>query len=321
MSDNFQYTKSLSIRSALLYLVLSMMLWGCRIQSPEQQIPEQYLMVLGVAQDAGYPQAGCELNCCLPYWEGKEKKRMAVSLGIVDRLENQSWMIEATPDFKDQLHLLSDGDQPSLKGIFLTHAHIGHYIGLAHLGREVMGAQALPVYAMPRMGKFLQENGPWEQLVTLENIKIKPLKNDSTIHLNNRLSITPLLVPHRDEYSETVGYIIQGPNQKVLFIPDINKWELWQKDIMAEIKDVDLALLDGSFYQNGELPNRDMSEIPHPFIEESMQLFSTLSSKDKAKIHFIHFNHTNPVLREGVERMEVLEQGFQVAQEGSVSIL
>ena len=298
--------------------MISIFVWGCQTSAIEQEPTGPYLKILGIAQDAGYPQAGCELDCCLPYWEGKETKRLSVSLGLVDPSENKTWMIEATPDLKEQVHALKFGAEFSLEGVFITHAHIGHYTGLIHLGREVMGAKGTPVYVMSRMRKFLEDNGPWEQLITLENIELRLLASDSTIQLSNQLSITPYLVPHRDEYSETVGFKIEGPQKSVLFIPDINKWEVWERDIVEEIKNVDLAFIDGSFYQNGELPNRDMSEIPHPFIEESMKLFSPLSAADKDKIYFIHFNHTNPVMRDTPEASAVLKQGYNLAEEGSV---
>jgi len=207
----------------------------------------------------------------------------------------------------------------NISGIFLTHAHIGHYTGLAHLGFEVMGANKIPVYAMPRMMNFLSDNGPWSQLVTKENIIIESLQDGVIIKINDKIKITPFLVPHRDEYSETVGFNISGPNKSVLFIPDIDKWDLWQKDIVAEIERNDYLFLDGTFFDGTELPGRNMSQIPHPFIVESMQLFENLSIEEKSKIHFIHFNHTNPLYQTGSKARKVLNNaGFQVAKQGQI---
>jgi pyrroloquinoline quinone biosynthesis protein B len=195
---------------------------------------------------------------------------------------------------------------------------MGHYTGLMHFGREVMGTDNLPVFAMPKMKTFLEENGPWSQLVKLENINIKALKSDSTFSLNERIKIKPFLVPHRDEFSETVGYEIMINNKSLIFIPDIDKWEKWETNITELIKKVDYAFLDATFYKNGEL-KRDMSEIPHPFAEESMDLFSKLSDTDKQKVHFIHFNHTNPLLIGGSKaQKEVFEKGFNLAKEGQI---
>jgi len=282
-----------------------------------------FLTVLGIAQDAGFPQADCRKNCCKAVWAGDQESKMVSCLAVVDPQSKMAYVFDATPDFKWQWQRLRAlGLDLELGGVFLTHAHVGHYTGLMHLGREIMGAKNIPVYAMPRMKSFLETNGPWSQLVKLNNIKITGLENNSTIQLQNEIKVTALQVPHRDEFSETVGYHIDTGDKKVLFIPDIDKWNLWDRDILAEIKKVDRAYLDGSFYQNGEIPNRDMSEIPHPFVVESMQLFKGLSPNEKAKIHFIHFNHTNPLLQvDSQAKKEVEEAGFTIAEEGEVFVL
>jgi pyrroloquinoline quinone biosynthesis protein B len=144
---------------------------------------------------------------------------------------------------------------------------------------------------------------------------INKLAADSVIRLSENLSVTPILVPHRDEFSETVGYRIDSPSKKVLFIPDINKWHVWERDIITEIEKVDVALLDGSFYDASELPGRDISQIPHPYIEESIELFKNLPATEKAKITFIHFNHTNPMILDSPERSQVERLGYRVAFE------
>ncbi len=277
----------------------------------------QYITVLGIAQDGGYPQAGCQEEHCQRHWRGEEAKRHVVSLGLTDQASGQYWLFEATPDFTAQLHQLQQASgTTNLSGIFLTHAHMGHYAGLLQLGREAMGAKGMPVYVMPRMKEFLEKNAPWSQLVTLGNIKLITMEQDKSIQLTPTLRVTPLLVPHRDEFSETVGFRVETSEKSLLFIPDIDKWPLWEKDIRAEVARVDVALLDATFYQEGELPNRNMSEIPHPFVAETMALFSLLPAAEKRKIKFIHFNHTNPLLLEGPEREAVKKLGFQVATEG-----
>lgn len=201
----------------------------------------------------------------------------------------------------------------------LTHAHIGHYAGLMLLGREALGADGVPVYAMPRMRDFLTRHGPWSQLVELENIILRPLEPDLEVSLNQRLTVKPLVVPHRDEFSETVAFFIRGPNRSALFLPDIDKWSRWGTRIEQVIADVDIALVDGTFYDNDELPNRDMSEIPHPFIVESMQRFADLSPAERSKIRFIHLNHSNPALRPDSDAAKtVRHHGFGIARQSEL---
>ena len=272
-----------------------------------------HVIVLGVAQDGGAPHAGCSKECCEERWDNPEKHLKVSSIAIVDPKTNETWIIDATPDFASQLNSVSDN---KLKGIFLTHAHIGHYSGLIHLGREVMGAKEVPVYAMPRMKQFLETNGPWNQLVRWNNISIQKINDNVAIQLNERLSITPFLVPHRDEYSETVGYKIEGPNKSLIFITDIDKWDKWEVNVKELVKDNDYSLLDGTFYNIDELPGRDMSEIPHPFIVESINL---LNNAHKSGVHFIHINHSNPALNSNSDAFKnIINNGFGVAKRDQI---
>ena len=262
---------------------------------------------------------GCENPCCNNLFENPDPNRKVISLGIVDPIEKKYWMIEATPDFTEQCNTLKKiavfehGKLPD--GIFLTHAHIGHYTGLMYLGRESYNSKDVPIYAMTRMKGFLIQNGPWSQLLKLDNIKINNINNHQKFELSSRVSITPFLVPHRDEFSETVGYEIKGPNKTILFIPDIDKWGKWNQNLLETIKTVDLALVDGTFYDAKEVNYRDMSEIPHPFVVETMNLFKNESNKEKAKIKFIHLNHTNPLIDSASnERKELENKGFSVGE-------
>ena len=210
-------------------------------------------------------------------------------------------------------------NRAELDGILLTHAHIGHYTGLQQLGREAIGERETAVYAMPRLSEFLRTNGPWSLLVSAGHIALRPLVADEPVRLNERLTVTPILVPHRDEYSETVGFRIAGPSRTVLFIPDIDKWEKWDRNVEDEIARVEVAYLDGTFFSAGELPGRDLSEIPHPLIEESMARFATLPPAVRARVRFLHLNHTNPALRADSDAArELTRRGFTLAVEGEV---
>ena len=275
-----------------------------------------YVVVLGIAQDGGLPHAGCLKSCCKNLWGTGNNEKVA-SIGIVDPNTGQSWLIDATPDFASQLHILENIHKTKLSGIFLTHAHIGHYSGLLQLGREVMGAEDMPVYAMPRMKSFLYENSPWNQLLSLENIKIIDLKNSKEIKLSSQLYIEPFLVPHRDEFSETVGYRVVSNKKSLVYIPDIDKWSKWDQDIFQVVLHSDFALLDGTFYSSDEIPHRDMSEIPHPFIIETMDLLDNMNSKNRKKIYFIHFNHSNPAINYTSSVSNIIRsKRFNIATEG-----
>jgi pyrroloquinoline quinone biosynthesis protein B len=335
------------------------------------------LVVLGIAQDAGFPQSGCQKNCCKLAWKDDSLRRRVASLGLIDHSTGQRWLFDCSPDFPDQLRSLnsiasevgnrslqqsgasisgkasganapvrkpksesesqisesqisksqgskfqssesqgsksqssksiglesqaekskSSKPRPPIDGIFLTHAHIGHYSGLIHLGREAMGTNDIPTHVMPRMQKFLQTNGPWSQLVTLKNIELKPMQVDKPVVLNDRIVVTPFQVPHRDEFSETVGFKIRCPGKTVVFLPDIDKWSRWNRSIEDLIKEVD----------------------PHPFVAESIIQFSALDETERKKVRFIHFNHTNPLLQtNGVAAKAIRNAGMGIAVEGEI---
>ena len=289
------------------------------IKNNQEKLKNPYVMILGCTQDGGYPIAICKKECCKNAILKNEKPTRVSCIAIVDPNSSEQWIIDATPDLKEQLsELYKQSKSEKINGIFLTHAHIGHYLGLAQLGKEVIGSKNTKVYCMKRMFDFLSNNGPWDQLIKLENIALQKIQNELTIKLNSRISITPILVPHRDEYSETVCYLVSTMKKKILYIPDIDKWHLWDKNIKEMVNIVDYALLDGTFYKDGEL-NRDMSEIPHPFVKESMNLFLDLSKQNKQKVYFTHLNHTNPLLiQNSNEQLEVKKLGFNFAQDNLI---
>ena len=257
------------------------------VARPAQSAGNWELVVLGIAQDAGIPQLGCDQPLCRSIRAGKRKPERVSSLGLVNRATGQAWLFDATPDMVSQLGTLTEGKAPA--GIFLTHAHIGHYAGLMYLGRESMDARGVPVHGTDRMVRFLTANGPWSQLVTRDNIALKALKPDTAVVLDAGVRVTPFVVPHRDEFTDTVGYLIERGARRALFIPDIDQWSKWPRSIRELVEGVDLAFLDGTFASADELPGRSIADIPHPLMPSTRELLRGA----RGRVWFIHINHTN----------------------------
>lgn len=305
--------------------ITTSLLFGCSSNSSSHTHTQTHththtLLILGTAQDAGYPHIGCEKSCCKKA-RNTGLSEPVVSLAVIDENDSAWYLFEATPDVTAQSHYVASKNKsvsnPIPNGVFLTHAHIGHYTGLMYFGREAINTDCVPIYTAPRMKSFLETNGPWSQLIALNNVELINSPAGEDINLTNGLTVAPIQVPHRDEFSETVGYKIKGAQKTALFIPDIDKWAKWGKDIVAEIAAVDLAFLDATFYDGNEINNRDISEIPHPFVSESMELLGSLPESEKAKVHFIHLNHTNPLLDEKSEASKTVHRnGFNIARTG-----
>tara|TARA_B100000131_G_scaffold315847_1_gene354975 strand:- start:261 stop:1106 length:846 start_codon:yes stop_codon:yes gene_type:complete len=270
--------------------------------------------VLGTAQDGGYPQAGCREACCAPAWKNKSLIRFPSCIALINPDSNKYWLFDVTPDVKQQIDML-DSYNCSLAGVFITHAHIGHYMGMINFGLEVMNLKNLPVYIMPRMKHFLETNSIIKQLLINKNIELIQLNDDKPYDLGG-VEIIPFDVPHRNELSETVGFRIIGSKKRAVYLPDIDSWDDWTDKLIDLINSNDILFIDGTFFSKTEIRQRDISKIPHPEIIGTMEMLSHLSFNLKQKIHFIHFNHTNEVLLEKSEAAKsVIDKGFLLSRE------
>jgi pyrroloquinoline quinone biosynthesis protein B len=276
-------------------------------------------LVLGIAQDGGVPHIGCAQAPCVRARRDPARRQRVAALGLVDEVAGQRFLVDATPDLPSQIddlnrgRTLSDGRRP-VDGILLTHAHMGHYTGLMWLGREALGARAVPVYATPRLAAYLRTNGPWSQLVALGQIDLREVEPGREVALTRALAATPIRVPHRDELSDTVGWRIRGPARTILYVPDIDKWERWDRRLEDEVASVDIALLDGTFLAADEVPGRSLEEIPHPLVGETTARLGPLAHR----VVFVHLNHTNALLHDPAERRRLEASGARVAFDGQV---
>ena len=276
--------------------------------------------VLGIAQDGGVPHVGCTRPCCV---EARRSGRgfSPACLGIVDCTSGAELLIEATPAVEAQLarwHGDRERRGNPVDAVLLTHAHIGHYLGLAHFGREVAATSSLPVYGTARLVEFLRANGPWSQLVELGQILPQVCEPELPFTPLPGLTVTAVRVPHRDEFSDTVAYRIRGEHKTLLFVPDVDAWSKSPGLLERLVDGVDLAFLDGTFWDGRELPGRNMLEIPHPAIVDTMRRLAARALERPGVFRFLHLNHTNPLLRdpELVRRLEAA--GFALAREGEV---
>jgi len=292
----------------------------------DAQADDLYALVLGTVQDAGFPQVGCYTELCD---EGRRlhregRGRYVASLALVEPRAERLYLVDATPDITRQIDLIPEasfrrraGERRPFDGIFLTHAHIGHYDGLAVLGNEGLGIQDVPVYCTEAMADFLASNDPWGFMVRQGRIRPTPLPLDRWHRVDEHLEVQLWKVPHRDELADTVGFVFRGPSGSLLYLPDINAWRLWSRDLADAVANVDVALLDASFWSLDELPGRALEDIPHPLVSQTMDLLQDVVDRRASRVVLTHLNNTNPALREGgPQAAEVVRRGFELAREG-----
>lgn len=280
------------------------------------------IRILGTAQDGGFPHAACERERCQHARTTPEFARYIASIGILDN--NKRYLVDATPDIRPQLDLIADlppsgaVNRMPVDGVLLTHAHIGHYLGLAFFGFEAVHTQALPVFASPAMGNFLRTHAPWQQLVRIKNLELQPVTVGHAFVLpGTDITATALAVPHRDEYADTMAWRFSGPREVVLYVPDCDPWPRWNTDPNALFEGVTLALVDGTFFSMDELPGRDLTKIGHPLMTQTMDLVQDRVDAKTLKLRFVHLNHSNPAIEaDSPERKQLLARGFDVAEDG-----
>lgn len=291
------------------------------------EAPGPYAILLGLAQDGGRPQIGCELACCRALTPAERVP--VVSVLVVDPRSGRRWLLDASPDVGAQLRAAGarqarppvDGRRPPLvDGIFLTHAHAGHYAGLLAFGREAYGSAGLRLHASERMGAFLRANAPWNALLSegeASGATLETLVPGRAIALAEDLTITALAVPHRDELSDTLAFRVTGPRATLLYAPDTDGWEHWDPPVETVLATVDVALLDATFFAPDELPGRDLSAVPHPFLRDSITRFGRLPERTRAGVRFVHLNHSNPAWNEdGPEHATLRAAGLRLGRVG-----
>ncbi len=285
------------------------------------QQAEPYVLVLGVVQDGGLPQAGCYSERCER--ARSEPPRYVASLAIVVPEAERFYLVDASPNLAAQMDLI---EEPAFRrratrrdpfdGIFLTHAHMGHYLGLALLGREGLGIQPTPCYCSPAMERYLTDNGPWSLMVEEGRLEFPRIPMERWTDVDGVFDVRMMPVPHRPEFSDTVAYMFRGSRQTILYVPDIDSWEAWDRPVAEVVAGVDVALIDGSFYSGDEVPGRNIEDIPHPLIPHSMDLLQD-AARTQSRVVFIHLNNTNPALdRGGPAEREIERRRFEVAREG-----
>ena len=285
--------------------------------------PRVIVTILGIAQDAGIPQAGCSCERCSNAHDNPELKRYPVSIGV-EGLDGSKHLIEVTKNLSEQLRLWS-GNNIEQKifipdSVTITHLHLGHIEGIGQFGKPVMGLKELPIYLSQMNNDSIQKRNDIRLMIEEGNIRLLS-RNHFQPTNDCGFTLEFISIPHRSELGDTSAILIKGPKKNLLFMPDQDSWSDTLdsfsvrsiRELLTSLR-IDIALVDGTFWNLNELPGRDLSKIPHPTIEDSIHYLGMKKINDP-DISFIHLNHSNPVNDHNSEERKLVESyGWSICE-------
>lgn len=267
------------------------------------------LVVLGSGQDGGSPQVGRGVGT------GPDRTASCVAIAVDG---GPLVLFDATPDLRVQDARLramghrAQGGNP-YDAVFITHAHMGHYAGLVHFGKEAAATERMPLVAPASVVGFLSENQPWRAL--LDAGRLAPISAEDGPVRFGPLLVEGIPVPHRSEFGSTVGYSVSVDSEPwILYVPDIDSWKAWSaaEGVLGSHR---ICLLDAAFGSPDELPGRDISKIPHPFVSDTITRFADLANG--RRMILTHMNHSNTLAEPASDlSIAAARAGFEVARDG-----
>ena len=200
----------------------------------------------------------------------------------------------------------------------LTHAHLGHIEGIGQFGKEAMGCRNLTLVASESVALILQEKKLMNPFVRADfgSQNLPKFQQGGVV-----FDFIP--VPHRDDTSDTHAILISGENKRVLFLPDHDDWEQTLKSVgytnpneWFQSLGATHVLLDATFWNGEELSGRDMKDVPHPTVEDSLARLQE-GGIGGPEIILIHLNHTNPLNNPNSHQSRMVEDaGHSIGQRG-----
>jgi pyrroloquinoline quinone biosynthesis protein B len=246
--------------------------------------------------------------------------------------EGPWFLANASPDARQQLEALSAGRSNGLRaapvaGILLTDAEIDHTAGLM-LMRE--SGTPLRVYGSDGVRSALSEGYPVLRILDRYcGVEWLPLEHGRAVRLEgSSLEVdafatggdAPLyLSPDVELEADGLVFRDTATGGVLTYAPGLARLD---DDVLARLAASDAVLVDGTFWDDDELPRlgfsersaRDMGHVPLSGPDGTL---AALGRLDRPRKILVHLNNTNPVLLEdSPERAAVLRAGVEVAYDG-----
>lgn len=303
------------------------------------------LRILGSAAGGGFPQWNCNCPNCSALRQGTLKGRARTQAQVAVSPKPGSWfLLNASPDLRQQLAATPEL-APSLAAaaspvstILLTSADVDCVMGLLHL-REF---QPLRIFSTPAVRRILTEENGILRVLTRSNPpvhwdnlppeRLLPLLPPSALGMKDGFfcKAIPLSGSFPDYVSDSLRHSL-SPDEAVIGLQFIHKEKRvfyapslpgTGEDWRRAVDESDLALLDGTFWKDGELITANRSrktarEMGHIPLSGAHGLLSQPFRIGRTRKVLIHLNNTNPVLNEeSPEHRAVRDAGFEIAYDG-----
>jgi pyrroloquinoline quinone biosynthesis protein B len=294
-------------------------------------------MVLGAAAGGGLPQWNCGCANCAAARFGAGEVKPQTQSSVAVSVDGVRWaLLNASPDIRQQLLAHSPlyprglRDSP-LKSVVVTNGDVDHIAGLLVLREK----QPFSLFLTAEIRAVLEDN-PIFRALDPGYVKVKEVALFSPFELLPDLKAELFTVPGKVplfmeegepetdiEGGQTVGVALRHNLRRIYYIPGCAR----MTPALAErLEGADAVLFDGTLFTDDEMirtgtgtkTGRRMGHMPISGSGGSLEAFSGIEVKRKI---YVHINNTNPIWRNGPERREVEEKGWQVAHDGMEVLL
>lgn len=297
-----------------------------------------HVVLLGSAAGGGFPQWNCWCPGCRVARIDPSAVQLRTQSSAAISSDGRRWfLLNASPDVRDQLRWLRTEDTPStirhvpIEGVLLTDAEIDHTLGIVLL-RE---ARRLPVYATRAVQSILDRDSRVLPMTrAFSEVPVTDLPLNTPVPLCYRdgsasgleveafpVAAGPPRFATRADEGHTVGFMIREPagGTACAFVPGCGDLEA---PLLTRLAEADALLFDGTFWADdelialgiGERTARELDHLPIAGRGGSLERLTALPCPHRI---YTHINNTNPILLDdSTERAIVTRAGITIGFDG-----
>ncbi len=293
-------------------------------------------LVVGAAAGGGLPQWNCAAPNSASFWRGAPVHPQATQSSLAVSADGERWLlINASPDLRSQIiarpQLQPRTDDAALRNspiaaVLLTNGDLDHIAGLLTL-RE---GQPFTVYATDSILGVLAANPVFDALAR-DVVPRTPIRLEETFEALPGLSVTVYPVPGKVPLfmetgevvtdlvgEQTVGVALSDGAATLHYIPGC---AAVNDDLRQRVEGADALLFDGTLFVDDEMVAAGVGtktgrRMGHMSVSGPGGSIAAWRDVAVSRRVFVHLNNTNPLWRDGPERVEAEAAGWQIGHDG-----